>query len=141
MGNYSAIRLTGNLSGEGSIGVGAGGWIAICKQDGTMETFRIRDSTDVYVYPSGLGRGIRTEEFVIFNREDVEMELSLEWHGDSPQSGIWDVDMSDLLEGDSSTLVSAKAVGLPELERAVWVTADDSGFTVDLSARCPSGGC
>ena len=141
MGNYSAIRLTGNLSGEGSIGVGAGGWIAICKQDGTMETFRIRDSTDVYVYPSGLGRGIRTEEFVIFNREDVEMELSLEWHGDSPQSGIWDVNMSDLLEGDSSTLVSAKAVGLPELERAVWVTADDSGITVHLSARCPSGGC
>jgi len=32
-------------------------------------------------------------------------------------------------------------VGLSELERAVWVTADDSGITIHLSARCPSEGC
>jgi hypothetical protein len=95
----------------------------------------------VYVNPSGLGRGIDSEEFVIFNREEVKMELSLEWHGDSPQSGIWDVTMDDWLEGGNSTLVSAKAIGISNLERAVWVTADDSGIIVHLSARCPSEGC
>ena len=141
MGNYSAIRLTGNLSGEGTIGVGTQGWLAKCKSDGSMVAFRIKDSTDVYVNPSGLGRGIDSEEFVIFNREEVKMELSLEWHGDSPQSGIWDVTMDDWLEGGNSTLVSAKAIGISDLERAVWVTADDSGIIVHLSARCPSEGC
>ncbi|MDP6212754.1 MAG: hypothetical protein QGF32_04320 [Candidatus Thalassarchaeaceae archaeon] len=141
MGNYSAIRLTGNLSGEGTIGVGTEGWLAKCKSDGSMVAFRIKDSTDVYVNPSGLGRGIDSEEFVIFNREEVKMELSLEWHGDSPQSGIWDVTMDDWLEGGNSTLVSAKAIGISDLERAVWVTADDSGIIVHLSARCPSEGC
>ena len=141
MGNYSAIRLIGNLSGEGSIGIGAGGWLAKCNSEGEMEAFRIRESIDVYVQPSGLGRGINAEEFVIFNREDVRVELSLEWHGDSPQSGIWEVNMSDWIEGGNSTVITAKAVGLPDLERAVWVTADESGTTVHLSARCPSEGC
>ena len=141
MGNYSAIRLTGNLSGEGSIGVGNGGWLAKCNSDGTMEAFRIRDSVDVYVHPSGLDRGIDTEEFVIFNREKTRMDLALEWHGDSPQSGIWEVTMNDWVDGGNSTVITVKAVGLSELERAVWVTADDSGITIHLSARCPSEGC
>jgi len=141
MGNYSAIRLTGNLSGEGSIGVGIGGWLAKCNSDGTMEAFRIRDSVDVYVHPSGLDRGINTEEFVIFNREKMGMDLALEWHGDSPQSGIWEVTMNDWVDGGNSTVITAKAIGLSELERSVWVTADDSGITVHLSARCPSEGC
>ncbi|MDG1540191.1 MAG: hypothetical protein P8Q46_01380 [Candidatus Thalassarchaeaceae archaeon] len=141
MGNYSAIRLSGNLSGEGSIGVGIGGWLAKCNSDGTMDAFRIRDSVDVYVHPSGLDRGIDTEEFVIFNREKVGMALALEWHGDSPQSGIWEVTMNDWVDGGNSTVITAKAIGLSELERAVWVTADDSGITVHLSARCPSEGC
>jgi hypothetical protein len=141
MGNYSAIRLTGNLSGKGSIGVGTGGWLAKCNSDGTMEAFRIRDSVDVYVHPSGLDRGINTEEFVIFNREETRMDLALEWHGDSPQSGIWEVTMNDWVDGGNSTVITVKAVGLSELERAVWVTADDSGITIHLSARCPSEGC
>jgi len=141
MGNYSAIRLTGNLSGKGSIGVGTGGWLAKCNSDGTMEAFRIRDSVDVYVHPSGLDRGIDTEEFVIFNREKTRMDLALEWHGDSPQSGIWEVTMNDWVDGGNSTVITVKAVGLSELERAVWVTADDSGITIHLSARCPSEGC
>jgi len=106
-----------------------------------METFRIRESVDVYVQPSGLGRGINADDFVIFNREDVRMGLSLEWYGDSPQSGIWEITMSDLVEGGNSTLITAKAVGIPDLERVVWVTAEESGITVHVSARCPSEGC
>lgn len=141
MGNYSAIRLMGNLSGKGSIGIGDGGWLAKCNFEGEMEVFRIKDSVDVYVQPDGLRRGINTEEFVIFNRENVRMELSLEWHGDSPQSEIWEVTMNDWVESGNSTVISAKAVGLSDLERAVWVTADKSGITVHLSARCPWGGC
>ena len=141
MGNYSAIRLMGNLSGKGSIGIGDGGWLAKCNFEGEMEVFRIKDSVDVYVQPDGLSRGINAEEFVILNRENVRMELSLEWHGDSPQSEIWEVTMNDSVESDNSTVISAKAVGLSDLERAVWVTADKSGITVHLSARCPWGGC
>jgi len=141
MGNYSAIRLMGNLSGQGLIGVGGEGWLAKCNSEGSMETFKIIESVDVHVRPSGLDRGINADEFVVFNRENVRMGLALEWHGDSPQSGIWEVTMNDWVEGGNSTLVTVKAVGLTDLERAVWVTADESGITVHLSARCPLEGC
>ena len=141
MGNYSAIRLMGNLSGQGLIGVGGEGWLAKCNSEGSMENFKIIESVDVHVHPSGLDRGINTDEFVVFNRENVRMGLALEWHGDSPQSGIWEVTMNDWVEGGNSTLVTVKAVGLTDLERAVWVTADESGITVHLSARCPLEGC
>jgi len=141
MGNYSAIRLTGNLSGDGFVGVGSVGWLAKCNSDGLMEAFRIRDAPDVYVEPSGLGRTVDVEEFEIFNREGVGLGLSLEWHGDSPQSGIWEVTMSDWVEPGGSTVITAKAVGLSNLERAIWVSADISGITIHLSARCPSEGC
>ena len=141
MGNYSAIRLVGNLSGEGSIGIGTGGWLAKCNSEGGFEAFRIRNSVDVFVEPGVFGRGMAAEEFVIFNRGEARMDLSVEWHGDSPQSGIWEVTIEDWVEPGNSTLVTAKAVGLSNLERAVWVTADDSGITVHLSARCPVEGC
>ena len=81
------------------------------------------------------------EEFIIINRENVGMDLSLEWHGDSPQSEIWEVTMKDRVEAGNSTVITAKPIGLSNLERAVWVTADESGITVHLSARCPWGGC
>ena len=88
-----------------------------------------------------MGREINEDEFVIFNREDMRMDLSLEWHGDSPQSGIWEVAINEWIDSGNSSVITAKAVGLPDLERAVWVTADESGITVHLSARCPSEGC
>ena len=141
MGNYTAIRLMGNLSGKGNIGIGDEGWLAICQDDGGMVNFLIKDSVDVFVHPGGLDRGINEEEFEIFNRASERMDLSVEWHGDSPQSGIWNVTISDWIEAGNSTSISVDSNGLSILERSVWVTADDSGVTVHLSARCPMGGC
>jgi hypothetical protein len=141
MGNYTAIRLSGNLSGEGLIGIGNGGWLAVCHKDESMESFRIREAVDVYVHPNGLNRGLSIGEIVVFNRASEKMGLAVEWHGDSPQSGIWEVDIDDWIESGDSSSITAKAVGVSDLERAVWITADESGITVHLSARCPPGGC
>ena len=49
MGNYSSIRLEGNLSGNGSIGIGEGGWLAICGSDGSLTSFKIIPGPDVFV--------------------------------------------------------------------------------------------
>lgn len=141
MGNYTAMRITGNLSGEGTIGIGTEGWLALCHNDETMEAFSIKESVDVYVHPNGLYRGLDVEEIMVFNRAAGRMNLAVEWHGDSPQSGIWEVSIIDWIESGDSTSITVKEVGLSSLERAVWITADESGITVHLSARCPSEGC
>ena len=150
MGNYSSIRIEGNLSGNGSIGVGEEGWLAICGSDGSLTSFKIIQGLDVFVskrdsnggYSTiGLNQRIDADSFYIFNRGSERVGLSLEWHGDSPQSGIWEVRIGDWIDAGGSTLVESVANGSSYLERALWVTADESGVIVHLSARCPSEGC
>ena len=150
MGNYSSIRIEGNLSGNGSIGVGEEGWLAICGSDGSLTSFKIIQGLDVFVskrdsnggYSTiGLNQRIDADSFYIFNRGSERVGLSLEWHGDSPQSGIWEVSIGDWIDAGGSSLVESVANGSSYLERALWVTADESGVIVHLSARCPSEGC
>ena len=150
MGNYSSIRLEGNLSGNGSIGIGEGGWLAICGSDGSLTSFKIIQGLDVFVSKRdsnggssaiGLNQRIDADSFYIFNRGSERVGLSLEWHGDSPQSGIWEVSIGDWIDAGGSSLIESVANGSSYLERALWVTADESGVIVHLSARCPSEGC
>ena len=51
MGNYSPIRLEGNLSGNGSIGIGEEGWLAICGSDGSLASFKISFADPMYSSP------------------------------------------------------------------------------------------
>ena len=150
MGNFSSIRLEGNLSGNGSIGIGEEGWLAICGSDGSLTSFKIIAGPDVFVSTGdsnggrsaiGLNQRIEADSFYIFNRGSERVSLSLEWHGDSPQSGIWEVSIGDWIDAGGSSFVESVANGSSTLERALWVTADDSGVVVHLSARCPSEGC
>ena len=150
MSNYSPIRLEGNLSGNGSIGIGEEGWLAICGTDGSLASFKIIAGPDVFVSTEdssvghsaiALNQRIEADTFYIFNRGSERIGLSLEWHGDSPQSGIWEVSIGDWIDAGDSYFVEAVANGSSTLERALWVTADDSGVVVHLSARCPSEGC
>ena len=141
LGNYSSVRLQGNLTGNGTIVIGSTGWLAVCHQDGSMDAYRILQSIDVYVSPGGIGVGIAEEVFTIHNRAPDELKLSVEWHGDSPQSGIWEVEIPEKVESGGSVQVTATPVGDLSLERSVWVSADSTGITVHLSARCPLGGC
>ena len=78
MSNYSPIRLEGNLSGNGSIGIGGEGWLAICGTDGSLASFRIIAGPDVFVSTedSSVGhsqsssiRGLR-QILSIFSTED-----------------------------------------------------------------------
>ena len=141
LGNYSSVRVQGNLTGNGTILIGNTGWLAICNEDGLKAQYRIIQSFDVYVNPGGIGMGILEEEFTIHNRALYRMDLAVEWHGDSPQSGIWEVDIPEGVEPGGSVRVTATPIGESSLERAVWVSTDSSGITVHLSARCPQGGC
>ena len=86
-------------------------------------------------------RGLRQILSIFSTEARRGLGLSLEWHGDSPQSGIWEVSIGDWIDAGGSYFVESVANGSSTLERALWVTADDSGVVVHLSARCPSEGC
>ena len=140
LGNYSALVMHGDLTGEGVLGIGLLGWLAVCGEDGSVDSYRISPGEDVYV-SAGLGSGIEQDEFEVTNRGQERMGVSVERYGDAIEAGIWELEIPVGVDPGSSVTVLARGAGDPNLERSVWVTADPSGITVHLSARCPHGGC
>ena len=141
MSNFTSFRLTGNQTANGSLGLGSNGWLSVCRDDGTFDSYLISDSIDVFVSPGTLNGGLSGELFVLTNRGTKELGLSLETHGDSPLGGIWEIDIPSLVGPGESIDLTILEKGEVALERAVWITADESGITVHVSARCPRGGC
>ena len=141
MANFTSLRLTGNQTANGTLGLGSEGWLAICYEDGTFDSYLISDSIDIFVSPGTLNRGLSGGMFSLTNRGTAELGLSLETHGDSPLGGIWEIEIPSVVGPGESVNLSILEKGDIPLERAVWITADDSGVTVHVSARCPSGGC
>ncbi len=145
--NFSAIRISGNNSGEGRVLLGDSGWLSICHNDGTMEPYRLVQSTDVFVHPGGLGVGIQESEFTIYNRDSATFELSVETYSDTTTSMQWEISGKDgggapkWIESNGSATILVSILGDLSLERSVWITADPSGIIIHLSARCPLGGC
>ena len=139
--DYSPIRIIGDRRGNGTLGLGDAGWMAVCTGDGLVESYRIVEGVDVLVYPSSIGRGLSASEFTIHNRGDEQLPVSVEWHGDSPDSNIWDIHIPDSVGPAGSAVVEASPKGSPLLIRALWVSADEAGIVVHLAARCPTGGC
>ena len=141
MSNFTSFRLTGNQTANGSLGLGSNGWLSVCRDDGTFDSYLISDSIDVFVSPGTLNGGLSGELFVLTNRGTKELGLSLETHGDSPLGGIWEIGIPSLVGPGESINLTILEKGEVALERAVWITADESGITVHVSARCPRGGC
>ncbi len=141
MSNFTSFRLTGNQTANGSLGLGSNGWLSVCRDDGTFDSYLISDSIDVFVSPGTLNGGLSGELFVLTNRGTKELGLSLETHGDSPLGGIWEIGIPSLVGPGESVNLTILEKGEVALERAVWITADESGITVHVSARCPRGGC
>ena len=141
MANFTSLRLTGNQTANGTLGLGSEGWLAICYEDGTFDSYLISDSIDIFVSPGTLNRGLIGGMFSLTNRGTEELGLSLETHGDSPLGGIWEIELPSVVGPGEGVNLSILEKGDIPLERAVWITADDSGVTVHVSARCPSGGC
>ena len=72
---------------------------------------------------------------------ELDYTISIEWHGDSPETDIWDLSIPNLAKNNSLIELEILPVGNFDLERVVWITADERGIVVHLSARCSNQGC
>ena len=106
-----------------------------------VESYRIVEGVDVLIVPGSIGQGLDASEFVVHNRGGEQLAVSVEWHGDSPESDIWGVSIPDFVEPGGSAVVEALPTGELPLHRALWVYADEEGIVVHLAARCPTVGC
>jgi len=139
--NYSSKLISGNRTGNGSLSLGETGWIGVCSGSELLESFDVEKGVDVTIANFGISERIEESLFTIENRMDVDYSISIEWHGDSPESSIWNLSIPNLAKNNSLTEVEILPEGNYNLERVIWITADERGIIVHLSARCPIEGC
>ena len=80
-------------------------------------------------------------EYIISNRMNKTIPITVSWTGDSPEADVWSVSIQDEIAPNSDSMMILEAAGTTALYRAVWVTVDDGEITVNLAARCPVDGC
>ena len=103
------------------------GWFAICDDTNMLSWYSMVEGPDVL--------SNYDEEFIISNRENYSMSISLDWTGDAAGSDYWDVSVPSEVSAMSSVQVNITSNGDPEASLVYWVTTGDDGITLNLAAR------
>ena len=140
MDDYSAIRLTGEFGGSGFLQIDAAGWLTVCSESRILESYNLIEGVDV-IFPSRIALEGGMASFQVNNRGEEALPVTLEWFGNSPESGIWNISKPETIGPGEEGDFEIEATGDLPLERSVWVAVDSTGIVVHLSARCPLDGC
>ncbi|MFQ3360498.1 MAG: hypothetical protein ACI9SZ_001023, partial [Candidatus Thalassarchaeaceae archaeon] len=96
---------------------------------------------DIIIDNFSIGESIKTQNFTIYNRESKSMAISIEWHGDSTNTDVWDVQIPSYVNSNESVNVVINTKSSDILYRTSWVDIDDNGIIIHLAARCSIDGC
>jgi len=127
LSDQSSIIIPENSLGVGILQMNGPGWLAICDDTNMLSWYSMVEGPDVL---PNYG-----EEFIISNRENYSMSISLDWTGDAAGSDYWDVSVPSEVSAMSSVQVNITSNGDPEASLVYWVTTGDDGITLNLAAR------
>ena len=127
LSDRSSIIVPENSPGVGTLQMNGPGWLAICDDTNMLSWYSMVEGPDVLPYYG--------EEFIIFNRENYSMPISLDWTGDAAGSDYWEVSVPSEVSAISSVQVNITSNGDPEALLVYWVTTGDDGITLNLAAR------
>ena len=127
LSDRSSIIVPENSLGVGTLQMNGPGWLAICDDTNMLSWYSMVEGPDVLPYYG--------EEFIIFNRENYSMPISLDWTGDAAGSDYWEVSVPSEVSAISSVQVNITSNGDPEALLVYWVTTDEDGITLNLAAR------
>ncbi|MDG1532868.1 MAG: hypothetical protein P8Q35_00270 [Candidatus Thalassarchaeaceae archaeon] len=127
LSDQSSIIIPENSLGVGTLKMNGPGWLAICDDTNMLSWYSMVEGPDVL---PNYG-----EEFIISNRENYSMSISLDWTGDAAGSDFWDVSVPSEVSAMSSVQVNITSNGDPEASLVYWVTTGDDEITLNLAAR------
>ena len=127
LSDQSSIIIPENSLGVGTLQMNGPGWLAICDDTNMLSWYSMVEGPDVL--------SNYDEEFIISNRENYSMSISLDWTGDAAGSDYWDVSVPSEVSAMSSVQVNITSNGDPEASLVYWVTTGDDGITLNLAAR------
>jgi hypothetical protein len=138
---YSPIKFEQGEVINGTLIMPSSGWLILCDDTEIISKYTLSEGLDIIIENSSIGEKITNSNFTISNRESKNMSISIEWHGDSINTEIWDVDIPSQVNSNESVQISINEKSNDSLQRAVWVKVDGNGITIHLAARCPLQGC
>ena len=138
---YSPIKFKQGEVINGTLIMPSSGWLILCDGPEIISKYTLSEGLDIIIKNSSIGEKITNSNFTISNRESKNMSISIEWHGDSINTEIWDVDIPSQVNSNDTVQISINEKSNDLLHRAVWVKVDDNGITIHLAARCPLQGC
>ena len=137
----SSIRIPAGQLGFGTLFFASNGWLAFCKEGVMLRSYMIVEGDDVILDGGDIGMHLAFSEYIISNRMNKTIPITVSWTGDSPEADVWSVSIQDEIAPNSDSMMILETAGTTALYRAVWVTVDDGEITVNLAARCPVDGC
>tara|TARA_B100001540_G_scaffold259002_1_gene237204 strand:- start:935 stop:1765 length:831 start_codon:yes stop_codon:yes gene_type:complete len=139
--NRSSIRVPSSSSGYGTLFFESEGWLAFCKDGILIRSYVISEGDDVVLIEGDIGQHLSSTDYIISNRMNKTLPVTVSWTGDSPNSDVWSVSIPNEIAPNSELMMIIEAVGSTNLYRSVWFTVEDGEITVNLAARCPVDGC
>ena len=139
--NRSSIRVPSSSSGYGTLFFESEGWLAFCKDGVLIRSYVISEGDDVVLIEGDIGQHLSSTDYIVSNRMNKTLPVTVSWTGDSPNSDVWAVSIPNEIAPNSELMMIIEAVGSTNLYRSVWFTVEDGEITVNLAARCPVDGC
>ncbi len=137
----SSIRIPAGQLGFGTLFFNSNGWLAICEEGIILRSYMIVEGDDVVLIEGDIGQHLSSTDYIISNRMNKTLPVTVSWTGDSPNSDVWSVSIPNETAPNSEVMMIIEAVGSTNLYRSVWFTVEDGEITVNLAARCPVDGC
>ena len=137
----SSIRIPAGQLGFGTLFFDSNGWLAFCKEGVMLRSYMIVEGDDVVLIEGDIGQHLSSTDYIISNRMNKTLPVTVSWTGDSPNSDVWSVSIPNEIAPNSEVMMIIEAVGSTNLYRSVWFTVEDGEITVNLAARCPVDGC
>ena len=138
---YSPIKFQQGEVVNGTVIIPSEGWLMLCDGQIPVSKYLITEGLDIIIDNFSIGESIKTQNFTIYNRESKSMAISIEWHGDSTNTDIWDVQIPSYVNSNESVNVVINTKSSDILYRTSWVDIDDNGIIIHLAARCSIDGC
>ena len=137
----SSIRIPAGQLGFGTLFFNSNGWLAICEEGIILRSYMIVEGDDVVLIEGDIGQHLSSTDYIISNRMNKTLPVTVSWTGDSPNSDVWSVSIPNETAPNSEVMMIIEAVGSTNLYRSIWFTVEDGEITVNLAARCPVDGC
>ena len=139
LADRSAILMPAGDAGNGTLRFSESGWLALCDGTTMLASYRVTEGPDVMVDPGTLASRMPNGEFIIVNRDNASMPITLDWTGDAVAWDNWEAWAPSEVDAMSSVVANASVHGSPLARWAAWVSADGDGITLHFAARTMEG--